>query len=161
MYEEKNKLKKNIFKFQSRKEHPILDKIKWRHLGLKLLITILVILLIIFTISRINKEHHKQEEKLTNNINIIVEEAIKYYTTNNTFPKNIGDSSSLLLNEMKELKLINEIKDSNGKSCNFLDSYILLTKSTKDEYRLKVYLKCSKQEKTEEKILNCPNNICQ
>ena len=41
-------------------------------------------------------------------------------------------------------KLLVPFTDKNGKSCDTKNSYVTITK-TKDEYELKVYLKCNEE----------------
>ncbi len=139
--------------------HPILSKLNWRQIGTKLLILFIVIVLIIFTISRINKHQQKQEEILTTNIEKIITVAQTYFEANQK-PQNIGDSSSLSLEELKNAQNIEEIKDNNNKYCDYLNSYIILTKTSNEEYRLKVYLKCSNKEKTKEETITCQTGKC-
>lgn len=164
MYEEKeikfkkikNRKKKN---FNLPKNHKInLPKIKmdinWKQLFTRLFILLLVMILIIFIISRINKNNQQKDLIINNNIEKIINASLKYYKKDN-LPKNIGDSSSLLLNEMVEKKLITDIKDKNNNKCNASNSYIIINKIKETDYRLKIYLSCPKEEKTIEKDLIC------
>jgi hypothetical protein len=111
-------------------------------------------MLIIFTISRINKHNKSENENINNNIDLILASALQMYNKDN-LPQNIGDSSSILLDEMINNELIKEIKDENNNSCDTIQSYLIITKNTKDEYRIKIHLKCQKREKTIENIIVC------
>lgn len=152
--EKKEKLKKKQFTLP-----PIFTKIDYKLLFFKLSILAIMMMLIIFTIARIKKHHEKQNEILNANINTILNTTLLYYEKN-SLPINIGDSSSFLLEEMKNLNLIHEIKDEDNKFCNYLDSYIILTKTANIEYRLKMYLKCPSKEKTIEEKIICQENHC-
>lgn len=137
----------------------LLKKINWKSLALKLILLFISMILVIFTISRIKKHHEKQNETFNNNISIISNASLEYFN-NNPLPKNIGDSTSFILEEMKNLNLITEIKNDENKFCNYLDSYIILTKMTNEEYRLKIYLKCPDKNKTIEEKMICSENSC-
>lgn len=138
---------------------PILTEIDYKLLFFKLLILLLMMMLIIFTTARIKKHQEKQNEILNANINTITNATLEYYEKN-SLPINVGDSSSFLLEEMKNLNLIQETKDEENKFCNYLDSYIILTKTANMEYRLKIYLKCPSKEKTVEEKIICQGNHC-
>ncbi len=164
MYEEKEIKIKKVKKQKNNKSNKqnipaIFLKINWFQLIFKLFILIMSMMLIIYTLSRVQKHNEKQIELFKNNIEIIENAALKYFE-NDKLPKNIGDSSSFILEEMKNLKLIDEIKDSENKSCNYPDSYIILTKTAIQEYHLKIYLKCSNSEKNVEEKLICNENEC-
>lgn len=137
----------------------LISKINWKLLVMKLILLFIGMILVIFTISRIKKHHEKQNETFTNNISIISNATLEYFG-NNPLPKNIGDSTSFILEEMKNLDLISEIKNEDNKFCNYLDSYIILTKTTEEEYRLKIYLKCPDKNKTVEEKMICTENNC-
>lgn len=137
----------------------ILKKIDYKLLFFKLIILLLAMMLITFTIARIKKHHEKQNAILNQNINIIANATLVYFS-NNTLPINIGDSTSFILEEMKNLNMISEIKDEEDKFCNYLDSFIILTKTALEEYHLKIYLKCSTNEKTSEEKIICSQNNC-
>lgn len=138
---------------------PILKKINWKELLLKLLALLLIMMLLIFTISRIKKHQEQKNANFNNNISIISNATLNYFQEN-SLPKNIGDSFSFILEEMKNLELINDIKDDDNRFCNYLDSYIILTKTTSEEYRLKIYLKCPNKAKTVEEKFICNDKNC-
>lgn len=149
----------NIKKVKSKKNKNFINKINWKKLGIKLLILIISMIVIIFIISRINKNIKKDEIVINNNLNKIVDASIKFYTIE-TIPHNIGDSNSMLLDEMIQKDLTERIYDKQNNECNSYNSYIIITKITNEEYRLKAYLSCPKEEKTIEKDLICTIN-CQ
>ncbi len=148
-------LKKRIYN-----SYPVLERIDWKQLFKKLAILLIVIILIIFTISRINKHYKNQNSTFNNNLDKLIMGTLTYYQ-NNALPKNVGDSSSLVLEEMINLKFIDEIKDDNNKYCDYLNSYIILTKASVEEYRLKIYLKCPDKEKIKEEKMICNYNACE
>lgn len=75
------------------------------------------------------------------NITVMKEAAISYFTTSR-LPKNVGDSVTMTLRQMRDKKLLLSLIDSNGNVCDEGISYIEMTKE-KDEYLLKVTLSCS------------------
>lgn len=164
-----NKTKKEVVKKETKKTNKkkknnsalllLIKKINWKLLAIKLILLFISMMLVIFTISRIKKHHEKQNETFNNNISIISEASLEYFSQN-PLPKNIGDSTSFILEEMKNLNLISEIKNEDNKFCNYLDSYIILTKTTNEEYRLKIYLKCPDKNKTIEEKMVCTENSC-
>lgn len=138
---------------------PILKKINWKELLLKLLALLFIMMLLIFTISRIKKHQEQKNANFNNNISIISNATLNYFQEN-SLPKNIGDSFSFILEEMKNLELISDIKDNDNRFCNYLDSYIILTKTTSEEYRLKIYLKCPNKAKAVEEKFICNDKNC-
>lgn len=69
---------------------------------------------------------------------------ITYFTTER-LPKNVGDSKTLTLQEMYDLKLLTTLTDKNGDKCDVKKSYVKLTNQDK-EYLMKVNLKCGDEE---------------
>lgn len=166
MYEEKEikyKKRKRIKRINKRKpiirSNSFLNKINFKMLLLKLVILIIVMVLIIFTISRINKYNKDKTTAFNNNINEITTAALTLFD-NEIQLKNVGDSTSILLDEMKNNNILNELKDKDGASCDYKNSYIIITKTKQNEYSLKIYLKCNKEDKTTELTIAC-NEKCQ
>ncbi len=144
----------NIFR-----NYTFLEKIDWKKLWIKLGILMLVMLLIIFTISRLNKYHKREDEIFNNNIAKVTKSTLKYFEEN-PLPINIGDSSSLLIDEMIKLEILDEVKEKD-KYCDYLNSYVIFTKVSSIEYRLKTYLDCPKKKKIVEQTITCENNHCE
>lgn len=155
--EKVQKIKKETKRNKTNKRN-ITIKINWKQLIKELIVLIVAIVLIIFTISRINKHNENKNSDFNNNIETIKEALLSYYKTNN-LPLNIGDSSSFILEELHKLELVDNIKE-NDKYCDYLDSYTIITKTTNNEYRLKIYLKCPNTKKAVEEIIECNNNNC-
>lgn len=80
----------------------------------------------------------------SDNLEKMKDAGIAYFTTER-LPKNVGDSKTLTLKEMYELKLLTTLTDKNGKKCDEKGSYIKLTNNDK-EYLMKVNLKCGSEE---------------
>lgn len=137
----------------------IFKEINYKQLGYKLLLLLFIMNLLIFTISRIKKYHVLENENFYTNADYLLKTSLKYFQENQ-FPQNVGDSASFLLEEMRNLNLIEDIKDKDQKFCNYLDSYILLTKTALKEYRMKIHLKCQKKEYFLEKNIICSNHEC-
>ena len=104
-----------------------------------------------------------QAQIFNNNITAMKEAAIPYFTTER-LPKNVGDSVTLTLKEMLDLKLLVPFVDKDGNTCDLTKSYVKITKE-ENEYVLKVNLKCGSEE---DYILvhvgcysYCTNTICE
>ncbi|MDD6879333.1 MAG: hypothetical protein PUD59_03770 [bacterium] len=114
-----------------------------RKILLTLILIIVFIILLIWLIPKFNLNGLKNRV-FNDNLREMKDAAINYYTTEK-LPQNEGDSSTLTLQEMLDMKLLVPFTDKNGKSCDTKNSYVTITK-TKDEYELKVYLKCNEDE---------------
>ena len=71
-------------------------------------------------------------ESLTNrifnsNIQDMKNVGITYFTTDK-LPENVGESKTLTLQEMLDMKLLLPFTDKNGKACDTKGSYVTLTK---------------------------------
>ena len=163
MYEEKKKKvlnkKESNNRFFTFKEEiknntlysELLSNINWYDLIKKLTILLLSIIIIIFTISRINKYNQKKAfsyENLT-----LLKNSLYDYYKNQPLPKNNGDSISLTLEQMEKLEIVKEIKEKN-ELCDPLNSYTILTKTSTNEYKLKIHLICPYSNNTLEEKIN-------
>ena len=104
-----------------------------------------------------------KEIVFNNNLKSIKEAAISYFT-NERLPQTIGDSVKISLKEMKDKKLVLNVRDASAKTCDENNSYVEVTKE-KDEYVMKVFLSCSN---IEDYILvhlgcydYCDSNVCE
>lgn len=79
-----------------------------------------------------------------NNTEKMKKAALTYYTEEK-LPTNIGDSSTLTLQDMKKQNLITSLTVENNNTYDETESYIKLTKIGQD-YLLKINLKDNKQE---------------
>lgn len=70
-----------------------------------------------------------------------MKDAAKDYFTINRLPQNVGDKTKLSLKEMISKKLLVNVLDKNGKTCNYESSYVEITRLDK-EYEMKTYLSC-------------------
>ena len=78
------------------------------------------------------------------NIQEMKNAAIPYFTTDK-LPQEIGDSTTLTLQEMIDMKLLLPFTDKNCDSCDTRNSYVTLTKK-EDSYEMKINLKCNEEE---------------
>lgn len=161
MYEEKNKKTKMEIKLSKIKisNTSILKKIDWKKLGIKLSMLFFCMLLLIFIVARLNKYQKTENEIFESNLDKLTKATAEYFISN-PLPNNIGDSVSLVLKEMIELKLIDEVKNNHEKTCNKENSYIITTKTGKEEYHLKIYLECPEKKKVAEKKITCIDKHC-
>jgi len=113
---------------------------------LRLVLVVIFVLLLIWLVPWPDMSGLKplQEQIFNNNILMMKDAAIPYFTTDR-LPKNVGDKVTLTLQEMLDLKLITPFVDKNGNTCDLTGSYVTLEK-LEDEYLLKVNLKCSDKE---------------
>lgn len=78
------------------------------------------------------------------NLNTMKEVATSYYTLER-LPKKVGESDTLTLQDMLDMKLLLAIKDKNGDMCDTQRSYVKVTKMD-NEYKMKVNLVCGDEE---------------
>lgn len=116
--------------------------INWFKIGLRL-VTILLIVFIIIKIVFILKdnktnvvENNEMKEKIK-----LIEDVSKKYFTEDLLPKTSGESVTVALKELIDKKLISEIKDQQGKTCDSSLTNIKVTRLD-NEYQYKVTLKC-------------------
>ena len=111
-------------------------------LGLCVIIAILVVLLSIKLISIIiDRSNTKATNKyMTTQLEKLNDVAKKYYNSD-MLPKESGTTVKTSLNDLIKGKVIEEIKDKKGDTCDMKASYISVTKLDK-EYQYKSYLVC-------------------
>lgn len=110
---------------------------------LKLILIIIFVLLLVWLLPKTDLTG-LNNRIFNENLNEMKESAISYFTTDR-LPQKEGDSVTLTLQEMLDMKLLLPFTDKNGKSCDTNNSYVTLTKK-ENEYEMKVNLKCSDQE---------------
>ena len=121
----------------------------FRNIILKLMAFLVVILLVIWIVSKfvINKHSTKKiskeeiSEQFTSNTKKMKNSALSYYVKDN-IPQKDNESLKLSLKEMIDKNIISNLKDTSKKQCDVKKSYIQLT-MTNDNYLLKVNLVCS------------------
>ena len=122
-----------------------------------IVVTILLIILVICVLMWIfpTKKDIKQITKSDNEIisnelysyNLrVLQNAGRAYYYSATIPKNNGDSVKTTLSELISKKILLELKDKSGKTCDQKASYVKLTKKASNEYELEAHLKCDKEE---------------
>ena len=109
---------------------------------LNILLTIIALFIIVFAIIWISKRGQNNENYdaiFNENINNMQEIAKDYFT--GSLPTEIGGTNLVSLKEMYELDLIGKL--TYGKtSCDEDSSYISITKTTSDEFKVKSNLIC-------------------
>ena len=75
------------------------------------------------------------------NLTEMKEAAIPYFTEGN-LPTQVGETTTVTLQEMIDNKIIIPLTDKNGDKCNTKDSYASITKLKEESFELKVNLKC-------------------
>lgn len=114
---------------------------------ISLILIIVLVLLLVWLLPMPNLKG-LNNRIFNSNIQEMKNAAIPYFTTDR-LPQEIGDSKTLTLQEMIDLKLLLPFTDKNGDKCDTEKSYVTLTKrGTEDDsyYELKVYLKCNDDE---------------
>lgn len=140
---------------EEKKQFPI------RAVLVKMVIIIIFIMLLMWLlpISLFNNNKKIMEE----NTNKMKDAALSYYTDEKLPPKN-DEESKITLKKMLELKLLDELKDKSGKTCDSESSNVILKKQD-DNYLMTIYLKCGKDEKTTQINLNkydyCETTLCE
>ena len=91
--------------------------------------------------SDVTCEGLSSEIQFNDNLKTIKEAAISYFT-NERLPQKKGDTVKISLKEMQDKKLVLNIRDASGKTCNSNNSYVEVTKED-DEYLMKIFLSCN------------------
>ena len=114
-------------------------KVSW----LKVMMVIIFIALIILIIYLVYPKKNDNEilKTYNNNLKLMKEAGWNYFKDTN-LPTKIGESKRITLKELESQKLIKEILDEKGKTCNKENSYLKTTKKSKTEYSLKIALDC-------------------
>ena len=110
---------------------------------LKVIIALLLVVLSIKVVSIVvsNRELNKSNDFMKENLNKIEEVAKKYFTKDK-IPVTSGDTVKISLDTLIKEKLMSEIKDDKGNSCNMQESFIQFTRLD-TEYQIKSYLVCN------------------
>ena len=117
-------------------------EVDWKSLIIKIIILLLVLCLIIWIISLFKKDN-KKPSNIGENLTIMKEAAEEYFTISK-LPTEVNGKTRITLDEMIKNKLVLEIKDQKGKTCNKKDSYAEATKLNDEDYSIKVKLVCGK-----------------
>ena len=84
-----------------------------------------------------------------------MQEAGESYFTDERLPQQVGGTAKISLSEMFDKKLVLPFVDENGDSCNQYESYVSVTKDSKESYSLKTNLVCNNERDYTIKILGC------
>ena len=114
-------------------------KIDWKTLIIRAILVLLFIILVIwlFPMPKLDTFYNRI---FNDNINTMSTAAKNYF--NNNLPQDIGDTSTIKLEEMINKNLLIEFKDKNNESCNKTNSFAQITKTGTSEYVLKTQLSC-------------------
>ncbi|MDY3948225.1 MAG: hypothetical protein SOZ04_02605, partial [Bacilli bacterium] len=114
-------------------------KIDWKALIIRAILVLLFIILVIwlFPMPKLDTFYNRI---FNENINTMSTAAKNYF--NNNLPQDIGDTSTIKLEEMINKNLLIEFKDKNNESCNKTNSFAQITKTGTSEYVLKTQLSC-------------------
>jgi hypothetical protein len=105
------------------------------------LIIVIFIFLLLWGKSFLNPFYDKIFD---DNLDTMKEIATAYYTIER-LPQETGDSVTLTLQEMYDMKLLREITDKNGNTCDPDKSYIKITR-LETEWEMKIFLSCDNEE---------------
>ncbi len=115
----------------------------------KVILAILIIVLVFFVLMWLfptksylnsNGEETSVTKVFSENINLMKEAAISYYT-DERLPQNVGDKEKMTLADMLNKHLVTELVDSNNEMCDNKTSYVEVTKE-ENEYLMKINLSC-------------------
>ena len=134
------------------------EDINWGSLFLKVIIIFVIILLVIWLFSKFVLKSGQNKNKVSdfdNNLEKMSEVATKYFDDDSKLPKE-GESATLTLKDMKELGLIDTLKD--GKTvCSNKSSYAKVT-NKEGKYTLKVLLTCGSNSDYISKVIKKSDN---
>lgn len=124
---------------EERRRYPIRDFL------IKLVLVVLFVLLLLWLMPTQETNLKGITDRIFNaNVQTMKEAAMPYFTTER-LPQKVGESKTLTLQEMIDLKLLLPFTDKEGNACDTKDSYVKVTKDD-DEYIMKVNLKCGDEE---------------
>ena len=111
-------------------------KIDWKALIIRAILVLLFIILVIwlFPMPKLDTFYNRI---FNENINTMSTAAKNYF--NNNLPQDIGDTSTIKLEEMINKNLLIEFKDKNNESCNKTNSFAQITKGQAE--RLQEYIR--------------------
>ena len=132
--------------------------LNWKDIIIKLIMLILFIVLLVWLIPK-NDINVFYDSIYANNINTMKEAAKSYYTVDR-LPKSVGDSKSLTLKEMIDNHMIVRFTDKDKNSCDESASKVEITKTSENEYVLKVQLNCGDQKDYILETIGC-TSVCQ
>ncbi|MGN1371331.1 MAG: hypothetical protein ACI4XM_03565 [Candidatus Coprovivens sp.] len=137
--------------------------INWKDILVKIIMLILFILLLLWIFPKADLDVF-YDQVYTNNIKTMKEAARNYYTVDR-LPKSVGDQTSMTLKEMVDNKMIIRFTDKDGKTCDESSSGIEITKTSDNEYTMKVELNCGDQKDYILETIGCTtvcsNGTCQ
>jgi conjugal transfer mating pair stabilization protein TraN len=117
--------------------------INWKDIIIKVILLIIFLVLLIWLFPRNDMEVF-YDEVYRDNINTMKEAATSYYTKSR-LPQTVGSKTSMTLKEMIDNHLLIRFTDKNKKYCDETSSKVEVTKTSEDEYVLKVELNCGSQ----------------
>lgn len=137
-------------------------RFSWTNLFIKLIISVIFILFVVWLLSLSTKGLNESIDVLTDNVmreNLSeMKEVGREYFTIERLPKKVGDIEKITLQEMYDKHLLLEIKDQDGKACSANNSYVSVEKIG-TEYEMKVYLECGEDSEYIISILGC-TDLC-
>ena len=112
---------------------------------------LIIVFLIVFLVNRSNgNKTASNEQQFSDNLSTLHQTAKEFFA--GQLPEDVGGSLQTSLNELIEMGAIDELKYGNI-TCDGEESYISITKTSEDEYRVKSNLVCGdKSDNTIEKI---------
>lgn len=119
------------------------NSINWRPYFIKggIVLSIAILFFIIISLfSNTSKVITFNNEDYRSHLNTMKESGFEYFTSNQ-LPENIGESTTITLEQMINQKLIIDFTD-NGEICSLTESYIKATKTNDSNYALKIQLEC-------------------
>lgn len=116
-------------------------QINWKNILFVVGVVALIIVVIMLLVPKNNMDAYYSQMFKTN-LNTMKEAAKSYYVAGGNMPENIGESSTINLENMVSKKLVTDFVDKNNKSCNKTNSYAQITKTGSNEYVLKTQLSC-------------------
>lgn len=120
-------------------------KIDWNSLFVKggvLLVGVFLVCLVIFS----PKGKSFADTPINEKTRLLLNAGIEHYE-NNALPTVMGSSNEITLMALIEKKQLNA-KDFNSLNCDFNDSSIKITRVGKNDYSIKAYLLCGKDNNT-------------
>ena len=132
-------------------------RINWVDIIIKVILLALFLFILISLMPK-NDLTPLYDQIYQDNINTMKEAAKNYYTIDR-LPENVGDTKTMTLKEMIDNHLIIRFKDKNKKYCDESTSKVQVTKTSDQEYVLRVELNCGSQKDYILDTIGC-YNVC-
>ena len=117
-----------------------------------IVICLLIIIFLVFKVKNLNNKGNNNNNNsnspvlvFNNNIEMLRNAGEDYFFTKRNMPKEVGDTVTVSIKELKNGNYVTDVLDYDGGKCGYNTSYVSVTKNSND-YLMKINLVCSSME---------------